>query len=178
MSDGLNASRYELPLAALIDATEWSEVDSKSAKFHSARQKALRALEDRRNELDSLYERAVAPDTKWEEIIQVAPMIDKWRRLAAEKLYPQIDLLQQKLASPDAGMSEEVRQARQESMAVAKAWLLLYRDLHRRLLRLAAERRPADVVLRARPIEGEIDHAKLTRGIIARFPNILSELAK
>ena len=31
---------------------------------------------------------------------------------------------------------------------------------------------------RARPIEGEVDHATLTRWIIARFPKILAALAK
>jgi hypothetical protein len=33
-------------------------------------------------------------------------------------------------------------------------------------------------ILYARSIEGVIDHEKLTRGIIARFPKILAELAK
>ncbi|HTV45953.1 MAG TPA: hypothetical protein VMF05_11600 [Stellaceae bacterium] len=33
-------------------------------------------------------------------------------------------------------------------------------------------------ILRARPVEGEVDHGALTREIIARFPNILAELAK
>ena len=33
-------------------------------------------------------------------------------------------------------------------------------------------------ILYARSIEGEIDHEKLTREIIARFPKILAELAK
>jgi len=33
-------------------------------------------------------------------------------------------------------------------------------------------------ILHARSIEGEIDHEKLTREIIARFPKILAELAK
>lgn len=33
-------------------------------------------------------------------------------------------------------------------------------------------------ILRARPVAGGIDHAELTREIIARFPKILAELAK
>jgi hypothetical protein len=33
-------------------------------------------------------------------------------------------------------------------------------------------------ILRARPVAGMVDHAALTRQIIARFPKILSELAK
>ena len=43
-----------------------------------------------------------------------------------------------------------------------------------------AGKQPSTVgkILYARSIEGEIDHEKLTREIIARFPKILAELAK
>jgi acyl carrier protein phosphodiesterase len=67
---------------------------------------------------------------------------------------------------------------REQSIAVAKDWLALYRELHAKLLRAAAERRPAGEILRARPIEGDIDHEALTREIIARFPKILAALAE
>ena len=40
------------------------------------------------------------------------------------------------------------------------------------------ERSTVREILHARSIEGEIDHEKLTREIIARFPKILAELAK
>jgi hypothetical protein len=38
--------------------------------------------------------------------------------------------------------------------------------------------RAAGEVLRARPVEGEVNHGVLTRKIIARFPKILAALAK
>jgi hypothetical protein len=38
--------------------------------------------------------------------------------------------------------------------------------------------RAAGEVLRARPVEGEVNHSVLTRKIIARFPKILAALAK
>jgi hypothetical protein len=47
----------------------------------------------RRDELNTLDERAGATDTGWEEITQEAPMIGEGGRAAAEKLYPQIDAL-------------------------------------------------------------------------------------
>jgi acyl carrier protein phosphodiesterase len=75
-------------------------------------------------------------------------------------------------------MPLEVRQARQQSIDVAEAWLALYRELHNKLLKLAAKRRPADPVLRARPVEGDVDHETLTREIMTRFPKILAALAK
>jgi hypothetical protein len=178
MPDTLDASQYEFPLAALIDAIGSTEAESKWAELHSAQERAIAALENRRTELNSLYERAVAPDTSWEEITQVASVIGEWGRAAAEKLHPQIDALQQKLAAPGNDMPLEVRRARQESVRVAESWLALYRNLRIKLLRLAAGRRPNDVVLHARPVEGEIDHTALSREFMERFPNIRAALAE
>jgi hypothetical protein len=176
MPDTVDVSQEEATLAALIAATEWKGAGSKSAKFHSAQESALVALESRRAELNALYERAVAPDSGWQEITRVASMIGEWGRAAAEKLYPHIDALQRKLT--DSDMPPDVRGMREQSMAVAENWLALYRELHAKLLRLAAERRPAVEVLHARPVEGEVDHEVLSREIIARFPKILAALAE
>jgi hypothetical protein len=178
MPDALDASRYEVPLAALIDAIESTEAASKWDKLHSAQEGAVTALESRRAELNTLYERAVAPDTGWQEITEVAAMIGEWGRAAAEKLYPQIDALQRKLAAPGNDMPPEVRRARQESIKIAEGWLTLYCDIREKLLRLAAERRPADEVLRANPVQGEVDHKALSREFIARFPKLRAALAK
>ena len=75
-------------------------------------------------------------------------------------------------------MPLDVRRARQESIRIVEGWLALYWDIREKLLRLAAERRPAEVVLRARPVEGEIDYAKLSREHIAQYPKIRAALAK
>jgi hypothetical protein len=75
-------------------------------------------------------------------------------------------------------MPLEVRRARQESIQVAKGWLALYCDIRERLQRLAAQRRPADVVLRAKPVQGEVDDKGLSREFIARFPKLRAALAK
>jgi len=43
----------------------------------------------------------------------------------------------------------------------------------------AQQKQPSgEAVLRARPVKGDVDHAMLTRRIIARFPKILAALAK
>ena len=178
MSDAIDATRYELPVAALIDTIESTEAASNWDELHSAQERAVAALESRRVELNTLYERAVAPDTGWQEISEVAAMIGEWGRVAAEKLLPQIETLQRKLAAPGNDTSPEARRARQESINVAESWLALYHDTRAKLLKLEAERRPADVVLRARPVEGDIDHEAVTREIIERFPKILAALAE
>ena len=178
MPDALDASCYEVPLAALIDAIESTEAASKWDKLHSAQERAVTALESRRAELNTLYERAVAPDTGCQEITQVAAMIGEWGRAAAEKLYPQLDALQRTLAAPGNEMPLEVRQTRQKSIEVAEGWLALYSDIRERLLNWAEERRPADAVLRAKPLRGEVDHEALSREFIARFPKLRAALAK
>jgi hypothetical protein len=178
MSDALDATRYELPVAALIETIESTEAASKWDKLHSAQERAVAALESRRAELSTLYERAVVPDTGWQEISEVAAMIGEWGRAAAEKLLPKIDTLQRRLAIPGNDMSPEVRRARQESIKVAEGWLALYCDTREKLLKLAAERRPANVVLRVHPVEGEVDHEALSREFVARFPKIRAALAE
>jgi hypothetical protein len=178
MPDTLDASRYELPLAALIDAIEATETASKRVELDSAHERALVALESRRAELNTLYERAVASNTGWQEISQLAAMIGQWERAAAEKLCPQIDTLRRRLASPGKDIPLEARQALQESIKVAEGWLALYCDIREKLLRLAAERRPAGEVLRAKPVQGEVDHEALSREFIARFPKLRAALAK
>jgi acyl carrier protein phosphodiesterase len=174
MPNFYDASQCEFPLAALIDAIGSAEAESKWAKLHSAQETARAALEKRRAELNTLYQRAAAPETGWEEITQIALMVGEWARAAAEKLRPQLDAFQQRFAALGNGIPLEV----QESVDIAEEWLALYRDLRRNLLRLAAKRRPADVVLRARPVEGEIDYAELSREHLARFPKIRAALAK
>ena len=178
MPDALDASRYEVPVAVLIDAIGSTETANKRVRLDSAQQRALEALESRRAELNTLYERAVAPDTGWQEINRVAAIIGEWGRAAAEKLHPEIDALQRKLADPGNDMPLEVREARQQSIKVAEGWLALYCDIREKLLRLAAQRRPADVVLHAKPVEGEIDYAELSREHIARYPKIRAALAE
>jgi len=81
MPDALDVSRYELPVAALIDAIELTEAASKWVKLQSARERAVAALKRRRAELNALYERAVAPDTGWQEITEVAAMMGEWGAL-------------------------------------------------------------------------------------------------
>jgi hypothetical protein len=42
----------------------------------------------------------------------------------------------------------------------------------------AAKPRAEKKVLRAKPVEGEVDYAELTRDTIKKFPKILAALAK
>src|SRR5438132_12613561 len=112
MPNALDASRYELPLAVLIDAIESTETVDKWVELRSAQERAFAALESRRAEFNTAFEQAVASDAAWQELTQLDAMIGEWERTAAEKLYPQLDALQRTLAAPGNEMPLEVRQAR------------------------------------------------------------------
>jgi hypothetical protein len=75
MPDTADVSKDEASLDALVAAAEWQEAASGRAEFHSAYERALAALELRRTELSTVYERAVAPDSGWQEITRVASKI-------------------------------------------------------------------------------------------------------
>jgi acyl carrier protein phosphodiesterase len=93
---------------------------------------------------------------------------------ARELLYPWMEALRQAISVP----SDQGRQYIQELLTISEAWLTLYRETRNKVLQLAAERSPADRVLRARPVEGEIDHEALSREFMARFPKIRAALAE
>ncbi len=179
MTESPDAASSELPITALIDdAIGAAESAGAWSGLRAARDKAFAAFRNRRRELDTLYQHAIAPDTEWQEIARLALMVGEWERAAAEKLHPRIDILKLKLAAHGSGPPPEVRRACEEGVEVAEAWLALYRELHDKLARLAAERRPDSVVLRARPVAGEIDHSALSREFMLRFPKIRAALAK
>jgi hypothetical protein len=109
-----------------------------------------------------------------EGLIMLAERIRESEAGARELLYPWMEALRQAISVP----SDEGRQYIQELLKISEAWLTLYRETRNKVLQLAAERSPPDRVLRARPVEGEIDYEKLTREIVARFPKILAALGK
>lgn len=109
-----------------------------------------------------------------EGLVMLAERIRESEAGARELLYPWMDALSQAISVP----SDEGRQYIQELLKISEAWLALYRETRSKLLQLAAERSPADSVLRARSIEGEIDHEALSREFMERFPKIRAALAE
>ena len=172
------ASTDRFPVAAVIDAIDLTEAASERAKFGLALDRALKALERRRKELEAFYELAAEPDVKWQEIVELAELITSWGRNASERLRPRMDALQQKLERAPSRMPPEVREVRKQGVGLAEDFLALYADMRNRLMHLAAERRPLDAVMRAKPVEGEVDHEVLSREFMVRFPKLRAALAK
>jgi hypothetical protein len=120
------------------------------------------------------YDRLAPEDADW--LPAVAKKAQEREREATVNFSPVIAALKSALEPPEDEFGADVQQLLRDGIKVLEGWLAFYHGLYTMLARQAAERRPA--VLRARPVEGEIDHTQLTREIIRRFPKILAELAK
>lgn len=132
-----------------------------------------RGLQKHTREFQKMYAEA-SRRLPSEGLVMLAQRVCESEAGARELLYPWMDALRQAISVP----SDEGRQYIQELLKISEAWLTLYRETRNKLLQLAAERSPADKVLHARPVEGEIDHTALSREFMARFPKIRAALAK
>jgi hypothetical protein len=162
----------------LIEALSQEVSPSKRAQLLRQLQKqqddARAALKEQADALDKAYEDARRAD----DPARLADMIVEKERADAERVGPAIEALRQKLVARAATLDPELRESVKKSLDILEAWLPLYQGLRERLLKLANERRPSHRVLRARPVEGDIDHEALSREFMARFPKIRAALAK
>ena len=72
----------------------------------------------------------------------------------------------------------DVQQLLRDGIEVLEGWLAFYRGFAAMLARQAAEQQSPGKLLRARPVEGEVDYAELSREHIARYPKIRAALAE
>jgi hypothetical protein len=180
MLDVIDVSQDVLPVATLVDALSAEAAPSRRelllVRLHAQQEEARVALKEQADTLEKLYVEgrrdAVDPTRLVENVLE-------GERADAEKIRPAIWMLRHKLATRRAILAPEIQRSIQESLDILEAWLQLYRDIHGRLLKLAAEPRDnPSSVMHARPVEGEIDYAELSREHIARYPKIRAALAK
>ena len=133
-----------------------------------------RGLEKHTREFHEMYEEACRR-LPGEGLAMLAERVCEGEAGARELLYPWMDALRQTTSVP----SDDGRQYIRELLEISEAWLTLYRETRDKLLQLAAERRAAaQQIRRARPVEGEVDYAELSREHIARYPKIRAALAE
>lgn len=136
-------------------------------------------LDQLSDNLAELYLKTIHSYADPDEIEQAAGILAEKERASAEQLVPAVVRTQQELAAESESFDPKLREALQDSVAVAVSWLAAYRNTREALLKVAAERRGArPKILCARPAEGEIDHGALSREFMARFPRIRAALAK
>src|SRR5215469_15020365 len=178
MSDIMDSSSEQLPeprlIAALTGDISTSERVAVLARLRLRVEKNRESLKEHARNFNEMREEAGRKFSA-EGLLQLAERVHQSEQGAAEQLNPWLQALQQALVTP----SEEGRQYIEELIEISAAWLSVYRDTRTRLLKLAIDR-GGDFrgILRARPVEGDLDFAELSREHIARYPKIRAALAK
>jgi hypothetical protein len=125
------------------------------------------------------YSEQPAPDDldpDW--FAEAASGAQKKERQVAAHFHPVVAALKGALQPPDDKFEADVQQLLWDGIEVLEGWVAFYQGLYTMLARQAEERRISYKVLRARPVEGDIDHQSLSREFMARFPKIRAALAK
>jgi hypothetical protein len=178
MSDAIEPLFELLPDPALIDAlrTDISSAE-KAMVLERLRQRVKKnraSLQEHVRNFNEMCDEA-SRRLSIEGLVQLAERVHDSEKGAAEQAAPRVEALQQALLVP----SPAGRPYIQELIEISAAWLGVYEDARIRLLTLASERRvAAGEVQWARPVEGDIDFAELSREHIARYPKIRAALAK
>jgi len=183
MPDTVDVSQYDLPVGALLYA---AALDGGSdgqgeqlAHLRDLIERSRGEQEEWRSRFDSLYDEAVRRNFSSPFLIQWASALFERGRAAAERLYPVIESLQHKSTTHTDTLDTESLELLQAATDLAVGWITPYSRLSGKLLDLASKRQFGEgKVLRARPLLGDLDHERLTREIVARFPKILAALAK
>lgn len=111
-------------------------------------------------------------------ISEAADNIRQMDAAAREKLYPRIEELRQNSNRLGGRDLAEARGLAEEGISIAEA-CLERKDAFKKKVSLLLKRRTVPAkALRARAVEGEIDHAALSREFIARYPKIRAALAE
>lgn len=183
MPDTLDISQYDLPAGAVPDAAALDSAAGERshllAKLRDRIERSRAEQEEWERRFDRLYDEAVLRNFGSPLLIQWAAALFERGRTASERLYPVIEALQDKFTAHSDTLDAESSQLLQSAIDLAVGWITPYPRLCGKLLDLASSRRfGGGNVLRARPVEGDIDHKTMTREIIARFPKILAALAE
>jgi hypothetical protein len=182
MPDFLDTSQYDLPAGPLLNAFASDDVaGARSELLGQLHDRIDKGREDQKewsSRFDRLYEEA--RKDAWSEpfLIQWAAALLEKQRAALELFRPILEELQCRAADYAARPDAELLELCLTTIVLVLGWITPYQKLCGELLELAAKQRPADVVLRARPVEGEIDHTALSREFIERFPTIRAGLAE
>jgi hypothetical protein len=148
------------------------------ARIRDQLEKLSAADDESRAELESFLEAAANGGADAAGAKRIMSSREK-EAAAATVLIPRIQSLQRYLSDTSSPDDPEAHQLLEKAVNIVFGYVSGYQNLRDQLILFDVEQAAtAEEVRRARPIEGEIDHEKLTREIIARFPKILAELAK
>jgi hypothetical protein len=136
-------------------------------------------LKEQTELFDQLVAAAAAEiDADPNDFIEVASLVYDKQAADETRLRPVIERIKSILVKEAGSLNTEARQRLRDGVDLLVDWLALHEHVRAALLTIAKKRCSADRLLRARPIEGEIDYAQLSREHIARYPKIRARLAE
>jgi hypothetical protein len=182
MPDSLDTIQYDLPAGAFLNAFASGDVTGARSELlgqlHDRIEKGREDQTEWSSRFDRLFEEARKGAWREPLLIQWTAALLEKQRAALELFHPIIEELQRRAADYAARPDAELLELCLATIVLVLGWITPYQKLCGELLELAAKPRPADVVLRARPAEGEIDYAGLSREHLARYPKIRAALAE
>lgn len=183
MSDILDAYQFELPVGALAGVLNFEDAsDDRNSLLMQALdriEKSHTAQAEWAQQFDRLYEEAAQGDYSAPFLVRWAGALIEKQRAASEQIYPLLEQIQGVLATLERRPDPELAALCVATFSVTLNWMTPYQRLSGQLLDLASSRQQSvNNVLRAKPVEGEVDHEALTREFMARFPKLRAALAK
>jgi RNase P protein component len=124
------------------------------------------------------FEQPAPDDLDPDWLAEAVKQAQEKEREAAAQFRPVVAALKTVLEPPDDKFEADVQRLLRDGIEVLEGWLAFYQGFHKMLARQAEERRASHKVVRARPVEGEVDHQALSREFMARFPKIRAALAE
>jgi hypothetical protein len=149
------------------------------AKFHAENRKSLETLEklnrSTRRFLGQLRRRMLTP----QELKSIFDIALEKRKYEQDVMAPKVNELRHKLQDYATIWDKDALLCLQESVDITAKWMEIHEKLTKNILEIAEKRRvSAAKALRARPLQGEVDHDALSREFMARFPKLRAALAK
>lgn len=164
---------------AFTSASSRADRENLLAQIRSQLEKLRAADEKLQAKLGEFHDRHSEGGVGLAEAEQAASVLREEESAAAKILLPRILSLQRYLTGTSLNDDPEAHQLLQKAVNIAVGYVAGYQNLRDQLIRLGgAPGGAAGEVLRACPVEGDIDHEALTHDIVARFPKILAALAK
>lgn len=169
-----------VPDPMLIGALVNADASNDLARFLHDLSDATRGVCDRlqglRHAADAVFQEAVQNEAGSEQLDDVIRQVVQLRRAKAEVTYSNVEKIKQISMDFKLDVAREYSEQLTEVMVFT---LALLDELITKLTKLANERRIGGTpVLRAQPINGEIDYAELSREHIKRYPKIRARLAE
>jgi hypothetical protein len=151
MLSELAVSGYMLPLPRLAaeagarSCGARTDILARLAKLSASQAMARVELKEQRDRFDALYEEARHLAASPDELEELAKAVRAREMDAAAVLVPEIERLQENLASPkgnaNSPMIRSWRRLAEESLEIGITWLELYQNLQIRLFKLASDQR-------------------------------------